>query len=216
MKRGAPLLLFLVSCGGSASRVEEVPPELRTPVAAVPPASDRWPWPIDPALKPGDWARYREAGQLVTLAVVGREGDALWIESILEGEPRQASALLVGPDRSVRKAWYGEVSKEGKSALAAQPIVQAAHEAEARSEAGAERGERTVRVGGRELRCVSSRLRVEDLDGRLREELWLRHADVPPLRGPHPSGGLVLWSTGTRTIELVDFGRDARPLLDRP
>lgn len=213
MKRAAPFLsLLLASCGGISSRVERVPPELREPAAVVPPLPDRWPHAVLPGLKDGDWARYREGAGVVRLAVAGREGDELWIESIVEGEPAQASAALVAPDGAVRMAFYCEVSREGKTAVSRQPVVQSSAAPPPRlTELSREAGEERVTVGGRELRCRSLRVRLEDLDGRLREETTLWHPDVPRLRGSE-AGGLVR----AAGVELLDFGRDAKPAVERP
>jgi hypothetical protein len=194
-----------------ASRVEEVPPELRHPAAVVPPVADRWPYPVE-GLREGDWARHREGQAVVTRSVVGREGDGLWIESILEEEPRQASAVLVAPDGAVRKGYYCEITKGGKTAVSAQPVVQAGAAPAREAAVSKEAGEETVKVGVRELRCRSLRARFEDLDGRLREETTLFHPDVPRVRGGGEGGGLVR----APGVELLDFGRDAQPVVERP
>jgi len=197
--------------------VEDVPPGLRTPVAVVPPAADRWPHGPTEGLRPGDWARYREAGLTLTYAAVEREEDALWIETILEGEVRQASAALVGTDGVVRKAFYGEVSKEGKSAVSPQPVVQTSGAPARRwTELSREGGEERIAVGGRALACRSQRVRYEDLEGRLFEEHSLWHPEVPPIRAGSEAGGLVRRKSPKVDLELLDFGKDAKPVVERP
>ena len=213
MNRAAPFLCLLASCGGIASRVEEVPPELRMPAAVVPPLPDRWPYEVAPGLQEGEWARYREGTSVVRLAVVGKEADGFWIETIVEGEPLQASAALVGPDGAVRRAFYCEVSKDVKSAVLPQPVVQSSGGPAAKfTELSREKGEEKVTVGGRELACRSVRVRFEDLEGRLREETTLWHPDVPRVRAGSEAGGLVRRAG----VELIDFGGDAKPVVDRP
>ncbi len=215
------LLPFLGGCffgGGAASRVEKVPDELQHARMVIPKAPDRHLYGDVTRLKPGEWATYREGNRLLTLAAVAVEGDALWIEVIDEGEPRQVSARLVGPDRVVRKAYYGEISKDGrKSLVEAQSLEQSAVVAAPRlSETGRETGEESVVVGGRELRARRVALRFEDLEGRLVQEVALWHKDVPKVYAGSDDGGLVRRRTGSTLVELTAYGTDARPLLDLP
>src|SRR5579863_6186675 len=109
-----PALSGCIFGGGEASRVEKVPEELQRSRLVAPPAPDSHAYGDVTKLRPGQWATYREGGRLLTLAAVAAEGEAMWIEVIDEGEPRQVSARLVGPDGVVRKAYYGEVSREGR------------------------------------------------------------------------------------------------------
>lgn len=223
MRRLAPLAILpcLAGClfdGGQSSRVEKVPEELRHPRIAVPPAPDRHPYGDVSKLRPGVWATYREGGRLLSLAAVAAEGDALWIEVIEEGEPRQISARLVRPDGVVRKAYYGEISKDGrKSSVEPQPLEQADGNAPARlSESGREVAEESVVVAGKELRARRVSVRFEDLEGRLIQDVSLWHKDVPPIYAGSEDGGLVRRTSGSTQVELVDFGNSARPLLDLP
>lgn len=215
------LLPFLAGClfgSGESSRVEKVPEDLQRPRVVVPKAPDRHFYGVVSKLKPGQWTTYREGGRTLTLAVVASEGDALWIEVVDEGEPRQVSARLVGPDLVVRKAFYGELWKDGrKSTAEPQPLDQTdAPDASRLSETGRETGEETVTVSGRELRARRVVVRFEDLEGRLTQEVTLWHPDVPPLYAGSGEGGLVRRTSGKTRLELVAFGNDARPLLDRP
>ena len=223
MKRIGPLLLLplLAGCifgGGQSSRVEQVPEDLRHPRIAVPRAPDRYGYGDVSKLRPGVWATYRDSGRFLTLAAVGSEGDALWIEVIEEGEPRQVSARLVGPDRAVRKAYYGEISKDGhKSSVEPQPLDQTDAPAPPRlSESSRDVGEESVVIAGKELRARRVSLRFEDLEGRLTQEITLWHKDVPPIYAGSDDGGLVRRKTGSALVELIDFGSDARPLLAIP
>jgi len=223
MRRWSPVLLlpWMAGCilgSGESSRVEKVPEDLRRPHVVVPRAPDRHLYGSISAVKPGQWATYREGGRTLTLAAVAAEGDALWIEVIDEGEPRQVSARLVGPDGVVRKAWYGELWKDGrKTAVEPQRLEQTVLPAPSRlSETGRETGEETVTVSGRELRARRVSLRYEDLEGRLSREVSLWHAEVPPLYAGSADGGLVNRRSAATTVELLAFGNDARPLLDLP
>ncbi|HLY10211.1 MAG TPA: hypothetical protein VKW04_12965 [Planctomycetota bacterium] len=219
---GLPALLpFLAGCffgGGQSSRVEQVPEDLRHPRIVVPRAPDRHGYGDLSRVSPGAWATYREGGRLLTLAAVAAEGDALWIEVIDEGEPRQISARLVGPDGVIRKAYYGEISSDGrKSAVEPQPLEQADRIVPPRlAESGREVGDESVVIAGKELRARKVTLRFEDLEGRLIQDVSLWHQDVPPLYAGSPDGGLVRRQTGSMLVELVDFGKDARPLLAIP
>ena len=223
MRRGV-LLLFLpglAGClfgGGESSRVETVPVDLRTPHLVVPKTPDRHPYGDVAKVPKGAWATYREGGRLLTLAAVATEGDAVWIEVADDGEPRQVSARLVGPDGVVRKAYYGELSRDGrKSAVEPQPLEQAdGAETPRLSETARETGEESVVVSGKELRARRVSLRLEDLEGRLIQEVSLWHPNVPPIYAGTGDGGLVRRKTGETVVELVDFGTDARPLLALP
>lgn len=221
MKWSPVLLLLLGGClfgGGEASRVEKVPEDLQHPRMVIPKAPDRHPYGDITKLKPGDWATYREGGRLLTIAAVAAEGESLWVEVIDEGEPRQVSARLVGPDGVVRKAWYGEISRDGrKSTVEAQSLEQSAVLAAPRlSETARETGEESLVVQGRELRARRVALRFEDLEGRLVQEITLWHPEVPKVYAGSDGGGLVRRRSGQSLVELTAFGRDAKPSLDLP
>lgn len=212
-----PLLggCFLFATGES-SQVEDVPADLRKPRLVVPPVMDVHLLGDPAGLKVGQWARYREKDRTVTIAVVEKEGENLWIEVVDEGEPHQVSARLVTPDGGVEKAFYCEVGKNGRSTVEPQELEQyAPPPAPSLTEADRETGERRVTVGGRELRARRIRVRYEDLEGRLTvvESLW--HPDVPPVYDGSEHGGLVFRKTREAEVELLDFGADARPLCPR-
>lgn len=220
VKRAAPILLLLAlaACPGAASRADKVPDELRRPKLVTPKVPDRHLYGPVAGLRPGQWARYREGDRTVTLAAVGAERDRVWIEVIEEGEPRQVSARLVGPDGVVLKAWYQEISKDGqKSTVEPQTLQQNGTTPAARlAESGRETGVETVTVGSRELKARRVSLRFEDLEGRLTQEVTLWHPDVPPIYAGGEGGGLVRRTSGTSKVELLDFGTDAKPLLEIP
>lgn len=212
MKR-ALCMLMLSGCGGAASVVDEVPPELRRTTAAVPAAGDRHPYADPSGVEPGRWATYREGGRTITLAVVGREAEGTWVEVIENGETRSASARLVAPDGTVRRAWY----QEPGSTAQPQALDQRAAPAAAKlTETSREAGEERVKVGTRELVARRVRIRSEDLEGRIAEETWWWHPDVPPLYAGGEEGGLLRKVSSAGTIELLDFGAGAKPAVDRP
>ncbi|MBI3855526.1 MAG: hypothetical protein HY293_07520 [Planctomycetes bacterium] len=216
----APLaaLALLASCAGDASRVERVPEDLRRPRLVTPRVPDRHPFGDVTKLRTGQWATYREGDRTFTLAAVGTSGDSVWIELIEEGDPRQVSARLVGPDGVVHKAFYGEISKAGeKSSVEPQTLDQNAAAPPAKlGESGRETGEETVIVGGRELRARKVSVRSEDLEGRLTREVTLWHPDVPPIYAGSEGGGLVRRESGGSKVELTAFGADAKALLEPP
>lgn len=227
-RRVAGLAVLALAAGGcflfpsgEPSRVEEVPSELRRPVLAVPAAPDRHPYGDRARLEVGQWARYREPHRTVTIAVVGREGEDLWIEVIDEGRPRQISVRRVAPDGTVRQAFYGEVSSEGEpSEVVPQPLAQRDGRGPAPSPPAGAPGRREaterVRVGDRELEARAERIRTEDLEGRLVEEEWLWHPEVPPVYAGGPRGGLVRYRGPQGGVELEAWGADARPHLELP
>ncbi len=213
-----PLLAGCIFGGGASSRVEKVPEEFRSPRVAVPRAPDRHAYGDVSKVAAGAWVTMREGGRLLTLAAVGAEGDARWIEVIEEGEPRQVSARLVGPDGVVRKAYYGEISRDGrKTPVEPQTLEQSdAGVAPHLSESGRELGEESVVVAGKELHARRVSIRFEDLEGRLTQDVSLWSREVPPIYAGSDDGGLVRRKTGSTLVELVDFGSDARPLLSIP
>jgi hypothetical protein len=207
---------FLLPGGTEESRVEPVAERFRRKLLDVPPVPDRFAYGDPSRARVGQWARYRDRGRSVTLAAVGKEGDGVWIEEIDEGDPRQVRASLVAPDRSVRKAFYGEVHADGtRSAVEPAPLAQAAPPGRA-PEAAREVGEETVRVGTRQLAARRVRLRFEDLEGKVVQETSLWHPEVPGLYAESEHGGLVRRESGGAVVELVEFGTDAQPLLEIP
>ena len=212
MKR-ALCMVLLCGCGGAASVVEEVPPELRRSTAVIPAAGDRHPYADPTAVAPGAWATYREGGRTVTLAVAGREAEGTWVEVIEDGEVRAASARLVAADGTVLRAWY----QEPGAAAQAQPLDQrAAPAAPRRTETSRETAQEKVKIGARELVASRVRIRSEDLEGRISEETWWWHPEVPPLYAGGEQGGLVRKVSAAGTIELLDFGAGAKPAVERP
>lgn len=220
MRTVAPLLLlaFLAGCPGAPSKADKVPDELRRPKLVTPKVPDRHLYGPVASLKPGQWARYREGDRTVTLAAVATELDRVWVEVIEEGDPRQVSARLVGGDGVVVKAFYGEISKDGqKSTVEPQTLEQGGTIPPPRlGETGRETGEETVTVAGRELKARKVSLRFEDLEGRLTQDVSLWHPDVPPIYAAGEGGGLVRRTAGPLRVELLDFGSDAKPLLELP
>ena len=79
-----------------------------------------------------------------------------------------------------------------------------------------ERGEERCTVAGRELVAEAVRVRYEDAEGRLLEEVSLWSPAVPPVYAGSEKGGLVRRRSGSGTVELMDFGDDAGPLLEIP
>jgi hypothetical protein len=222
MKRWAWVLMLPALSGcflfpsGEDSRVEDVPDPLRGGKLVVPPVADHHPYGDVTKLQVGQWATYREGERTLTLAAVGREGEDVWIEVVEEGDPRRVSARLVGPDAGVKKALYGEISKEGGLAVEPQPLEQwIAPAAPNAIESGRETGEEAVTIGDRTLTARSLRVRREDLEGRVTEERTLWHSDVPPLYAGSPDGGLIRKVTPAFSVELTAFGSGAKPLLPR-
>lgn len=204
------LLLAAGGCGGSSSLIEEVPEDLRRTTSVVPAIADRHPYADPSGVEIGRWARYRENGRVITLAVAGRSAEGTWVELVEEGA---ASARLVAPDGAVLKAWW----REPGSLAREQPLEQRADPAAPRrTETSRETGEEKVKLGSRELVAHAVRVRLEDLEGRLARETWLWHPDVPPLYAAGERGGLVRRETAAGKVELLDFGAGHKPAVDRP
>ncbi len=214
-------LPFLPGCflfpSGAASQVKEVPPELKRTRVVAPPVADRHLYGDVTRLEVGQWARYREGEVILTLAAVGKGADGLWIEVIEEGNPRIVSARLVGPGGVVKKAFYGEVAGEAPVTVVPQTLRQRmAPPSPALQEISRETIEEKVTVGARELLVRGIRVRLEDLEGRLLEEVSFWHGEVPPVYAGSDLGGLVRRRAGSLRVDLLDFGSDASPLLKVP
>jgi hypothetical protein len=197
-------------CAGASSVVDEVPEELRRTRGVVPAAGDRHPFADPSGVEVGRWATYREGARTFTLAVAGREAEGTWVEVVDEAS---ASVRLVAPDGTVLKAFYQEPGGPAQP----QPLDQrAAPAAPRRTETARETGEEAVKVGARELAARRVRIRSEDLEGRLTEETWLWHPDVPALHSGGELGGLVRRVTPAGRIDLLDFGAGRAPAVKRP
>jgi len=204
---------FLLPGSTDPSVVEDVPDHLRKAPPVVPPAPDGHPYGDVSRLRVGQWATYGVGTRTLTLRAVAREADGLWVEEVDEGEPRQVSARLVSPDGAVRKAFYGELHKDGsRSSVHAQPLAQSAPPAPPPASGPA--AEERVTVDGRELAARSVRVRTEDLEGKIREQVWLWHPDVPRLYAGSEHGGLVSRKGSGEEVMLRAFGSDAKPLLE--
>jgi len=211
------MAILLWGCGGHASRIEKVPEELLRPKVAAPKVADRHPFGDVAKVRLGQWATYKDGERTFTVAAVAAAGDSLWIELIEETDPRVVSARLISPDGVVTKAYYGEVSRSGvKSTVEPQTLAQDASVRSGAKESGREADEETVPVAGKELKCRRVTVRFEDLEGRLTKEVTLWHKDVPPVYAGGEGGGLVRRTAAASTVTLVDFGSDAKPLLDLP
>jgi hypothetical protein len=203
---------FLLPGSSEDSRVEDVRPELKRTRLVLPSVPDRFPYGDPAKVAAGAWARYRIGERTLTLAVVGKEGDAAWVEEIEEGEPRQVKAQLVAPDGRVLKAFYGEVARDGaRTAVEPVPLDQA--EPQGRLEWGTAKSPERVKVGARELEATPVFKRTVDLEGRILEEVSHWSQAVPPLYASHAAGGLVRLRSPKGEAVLEDFGGDARPLL---
>ena len=214
MRRWTVLLVLISGCGsGPPSTTIEIPRHLREVTRVVPAVPDRHPYGDVTKTKAGQWVRYREGGRVFTIAAVGREGDDAWIEVIEEGEIRQASARLVAPDGQVKKAFYAELAADGLSKTVAQSLEQAPPRPSKGLQGTRETGEEKLRIGDRDLVARRIRVRSEDLEGRLSEEVTLWHPDVPPLYAGTADGGLVGRRPG---VQLEAFGADAKPLVALP
>lgn len=213
---GIPLGGCFLLPSGDSSKVEDVPEPLKRSRVVAPSILDRHLYGDVAKLEVGQWARYREDGTVLTLSVVGKEAEGVWVEVVEEGEPRAVSARLVTPEGIVKKAFYGEISKGSKADAVPQPLRQWMAPAAALRETSRESSEEAYSVGGRALSARKLRVRFEDDEGRLVEEESLWHPEVPPLYAGSEAGGLLRRRSGARQVELLDFGTGARPLLEIP
>lgn len=202
--------------GGDVSATVPIPEHLRRVTRLVPPVSDRHPYGDVAKVKVGQWARYREGERVFTIAAVGKAGEETWVEVIEEGETREASARLVAPGGAVKRAFFREITKDGPTEVVPQALEQAARAAAAPEHGLREGGREKVTIGGRDLEAAVVRVRTEDDEGRIAEEVLLWHPDVPPVHSGCELGGLVRRKTARTLLELVAFGTDAKPAVDLP
>ena len=149
-------------------------------------------------------------------AVVGQEGDALWIElSEISGGVSRITALLVDPAGKVLRAYYGDPGREGVP----MPIVAAGGSTdEPEPRVDTEESDEEVHAAGKVFACRKVASTARHADGSVRK-LMTWYSPKVPFATTHdgkPYGGLVkLEGTSTRKI-LTGFGNDAKPELPHP
>lgn len=168
----------------------------------------------------GQWVAYetREGRDIWTekKAVVGKEGDALWIELTQKsGGPPRITALLVEPSGKVQRAFYGDPGRDG----VAMPSVPDRGEKEGdRPRLDTKESEEELHAAGRTFHCRKIESAARHSDGAVRR-LTTWYSDEVPFATSYEGkryGGLVkLEGTTTRKI-LTGFGTDAKPELQHP
>lgn len=207
---------------GESSRVETTDEKLRREKLTVPSTVDLHAFGPVSGCQVGRWATYtivKDGGtQSLTLAVVDREGEYLWIEVIEEGDVRRASARRVGPDGLVDLAYYREIPVKGApSSVHLQPITQYSETARPPMEVrNRESRDEELTVGGNTLSARMVRIEFEDINGlRVTEQTWWSKS-VPPLYSGSEEGGLVRKVAPGLTVDLTAFGDGAKPVIEIP
>jgi len=212
---------FLFSSGPS-SQTGDTPEHLKEVRIHVPETYDVYSYADAAQVLEGQWARYRitekASSYEITLAVVRREGEDVWMEVIEEDEIRRASARRVSPDGIVLRAFYREVGRNGTpSSVHPQEIAQRAEShgpVPTERTRSSERRERTL--AGRSLVVTEVKIEFEDLAGRVSRQEWGWSKEVPALFASSSEGGLVSQKGEDRSVELVDFGTGHQPLVEIP
>ena len=168
----------------------------------------------------GQWVSYEtERGRerwTEKKAVVGGEGDALWIELTEQtGSVPHITALLVGPSGRVSRACYGDPGREG---VPMTIVPEKPGKEEPPPTVEAKESEEEVHAAGRTFRCRKVVSTARHADGSVRT-LTTWYSDSVPFATLHegkPYGGLVkLEGSSTRKV-LTGFGTDAKPELRHP
>ena len=214
MVRFVPLVFLLQGCmlfsGGDPSYVGDVPEELRRQEIHVPEVYDFHPYGDVTVLRTGDWCTYQVGEVTLTLAVTGKDADGTWVEVIEEEDPRTVSARWVGPDGFVQRALYRVLPEER---VHPQQLAQAPVEAEAEYETIEVKPKpTTLEFEGQSFPGTLVTEVREDWDGRrsIIKSWWSK--EVPRVFDGSEHGGLVR----QEGVQLLRFGRDAKPLVPRP
>lgn len=206
--------MALAACKTS-SRVE--PPQKGLDREHIPAVYDRHIYGDVRHFKVGQWASYRLTQDgtptLVTLAVVDRQKEDLWIEVITDRPRPCVSLRRVSPEGTIRGAYYREYPSE--------PVVQPVLQSPGGVISSVQPSEvtvstRTVTVAETELEIeVEERVFEDESGARIVEsDAWSQ--EVPPLYAASERGGLVRRRTHHLTVELLRFGSDAKPSFTLP
>jgi len=225
MIRFSPVLLVFVSgCAGcgTASRLENVPAELKVYRPSVPPLADRHTSSRLAGIAPGTWLRYRFASNgsetLVTFGVVKAEADALWVEVVEEGDPKKASLRRITFDGDVTAARVREFPSSGPpSEIADQPVTPAPSAGFGPGQpTRIARTETTLKAGSKEFPAtVLKMLYRDEAVGREHEDEAAWSAAVPTLLEDSEWGGLVYRKTPSESVTLVDWGDGYKALIQQ-
>jgi len=221
MKRFSPALLLLLngcfSCG-RISEVQGVDPELKVYQPVVPPLSDRHGSDKLDAVAPGAWVKYavtRDGGEFsVTLGAVRVEEQSLWIEVVVEGDPKKVSLRRVSFDGQVTSARYQEIPASGPASEIADQALSPAEDETRETPASVTEESRKVAVGGKSIDVLVFRsVFRDDSVGREfeREEGWSK--EVPPFLEHREGAGLVSRKSPGESVKLTDWGTGYVPLI---
>lgn len=174
--------------------------------------------------KVGEWSTYRiqdARGEIaeLTFSIVAKEGDSYWLEVrtkqegaegtvayLVAGDPTDdANVLMIraqeagGPAFEIDRATLAKLRTQGQGAFGgeATPIGPKAGKLEAL-------GDETVEAGGKKLKCRHLKIVGPDQIA----EVWFND-DVGPF-------GLVRLRSGIEEVQLLSYGKGAKPTLKGP
>ncbi len=127
------------------------------------------------------------------------------------------SAQLVSSENLVQKAWFRLFeSEKGQADIFPQEVIQGRVVEEEKDSLG-DRSETksSVDVGGVVIPVVSVEIEREDFQGRISTETSSWSPDVAGVYRGSSLGGLVGFSSSSRTIRLIGFGEDYTPLIEK-
>lgn len=203
-----PLTGCMLFTPADPSYVSDVPEELKATRVHIPAVEDTYTCADPTPLDPGVWATYQVGDRTMTLAVAGEDTEGTWIEVVDEGTPRTVSGRLVLVDGRISRALYRELPSE---TIYTQPLSQTPAMVQRKErEVFKEQSELRTKIEDREILATVRVVRLEDLDGRRREEQSVWSLDVPALYAGSDLGGLI----HRGEVRLLRFGTDWTRLID--
>jgi hypothetical protein len=148
------------------------------------------------------------------LGVSERTEEGTWVEIVQE---ESVSAQLVSGDNLVLKAYLRiPDSDKGRAEIFSQEIIQGrAHPNEQRLSGDRTETKRDAEVAGISLSVVEVEIEEEDFNGRISTERSSWSSEIPVLYAGNSIGGMVTFSSPTKTMTLIGFGEEYTPRMKK-
>lgn len=176
-------------------------------------------------LRQGDWARYviREEGvgspQAVKYAAVGADADGVWVENKVPGDPNPfVIKSKFSWDGRLVESWMGEPGGRPAKVFPGKDDPKETPKPQEQPKVTTKTEEEPVTASGRTFACTRIVTTLTYSNGRTSTLTNWCSPEVPfsVLHEGKSYGGLVKRTFGKFTMELANFGNDARPELEIP
>jgi len=157
----------------------------------------------------GAWAEYQMKGQKETpskmkIAIVGKEGDSYWYETVMEGQGRTVMKMLVTGDPNEKKGVQRMIMKHGNEQALEMPVMAGKHPDKGKSHPKGEmidKGMESVTVPAGTF--SAHHMQYQD-EGKVVDS-WVSEK-VPPY-------GMVKSSSKDFEMVLIGYGTGAKTLI---